>query len=130
MNKLESSSIGRTTFKTIIRDMFDDCFDIDETYIDHSECSVQLGAHIDLDMATELVDYYGLNIPPSDLVGTWMIEATRDRNNGLYWDEVCEAVKVEEVTETKTVTKWKPICNEDDPICSIKQPQSKVCLPK
>lgn len=76
MNKLESSSIGRLTFKTIIRSMFDDCFDIDETYIDHSECRVQLGAHIELDMATELVDMYGLNIPPSDLVGTWMIEAT------------------------------------------------------
>lgn len=118
MNKLESSSIGRLTFKTIIRSIFDDCFDIDETYIDHSECRVQLGAHIELDMATELVDMYGLNIPPSDLVGTWMIEATRDRSNGLYWDEVYEAVKVEEVTETKTVTSWKPIRNEIDLKCS------------
>lgn len=37
---------------------------------------------------------------------------------------------VEKVTETITVTKWKPILDENVPAYRPQQPQSKVCLPQ
>lgn len=46
-------------------------------------------------------------INPEELVGTWMMECSRDYSNGICWSEVSEIVKVEEVTETIVVTKWE-----------------------
>ena len=97
----------------------------------HSECRCELGQEIDLELAKEILDSFkGVYIKPEDLVGTWMMECSRDYSNGIYWSEVSEIVKVEKVTETIVVTKWKPICDETVPICSNQQPQSKVCLPQ
>lgn len=53
------------------------------------------------------------------------------KNAGVdNWDGVSEIVKVEKVTETITVTKWKPILDENVPAYRPQQPQSKVCLPQ
>lgn len=133
MNKLSKYSELMTTaqFKSFIRSVFEDPFEISEDYAEHSECRCQLGQEIDLEIAKEILDCYkGVNITPEDLVGVWMMECSRDYSNGIYWDEVSEIVKVKKVTKTITVTEWKPICDETVPIsCSAKLPQSKVCLP-
>ena len=132
MNKISKYDAVVTTaqFKSLIRSIFEDPFEISEDFMKHSECRCEFGQEIDLDLAKEILDSYkGVNITPEELVGTWMMECLRDYSNGIYWDEVSEIVKVEKVTETITVTKWKPIENETVEPCSSKQPQSKVCLP-
>ena len=132
MNKISKYSveIASAPFKSFIQHIFDDSFDIEEDFSQHSECLVKIGAEIDLEIAKEILSSFpDVQIKPEDLVGTWMLEASRDYNNGLYWDEVSEIVKVHEVTETIVVKKWKPI--DESPVqCSSKQPQSKVRLPE
>ena len=109
--------IASAPFKAFIQHVFDDSFDIEEDFSKHSECLVKIGAEIDLEVAEDILTTFpDVQISPEDLVGTWMLEATRDYNNGLYWDEVSEIVKVEKVTETIVVTKWKPICDENSAI--------------
>lgn len=113
--------IASAPFKSFIQHVFDDSFDIDEEFSQHSECLVKIGAEIDLEIAKEILNSFpDVQIKPEDLVGTWMLQASRDYSNGLYWDEVSEIVKVHEVTETITVKTWKPICNETVQQCSKK----------
>lgn len=129
MNKIYKygTQVTSAQFNSLIRSIFEDPFDIDETYLKHSESRVTLGQEIDLELAKEILDCYkGVQFEPGDLVGTWMMECSRDYSNGLYWDEVSEIVKVVKVTETIIVEKWKPIEDENVPKCCPKQPQSKV----
>ena len=101
-------------FGSLIRSIFEDPFEISEEFAKHSECRCEFGQEIDLDLAKEILDSYkNVSVKPEDLVGTWMMECSRDYSNGIYWSEVSEIVKVEKVTETITVTKWKPICDEN-----------------
>lgn len=123
MNKItkHSGAVPSGQFKKLTKYMFDDAFDIEEDFDQHSECHVKIGAEIDLQAAEEILDSFTeVQIKPEDLVGTWMIEGSRDYNNGFYWDNVDEIVKVEQVTETITVTTWKPICDENVKPCSKK----------
>ena len=116
MNKISryGVKVTSTQFSSLIRSIFEDPFEISEEFAKHSECRCELGQEIDLDLAKEILDSFkGVQIKPKDLVGTWMMECSRDYNNGIYWDEVSEIVKVHKVTETITVTKWKPICDEN-----------------
>lgn len=100
-------------FGSLIRSIFEDPFEISEEFAKHSECRCELGQEIDLDLAKDILDSFkGVQIKPEDLVGTWMMECSRDYSNGIYWDEISEIVKVHKVTETIIVTKWKPICDE------------------
>jgi hypothetical protein len=133
MNKISKydNVVNPVQFGTLIRSIFEDPFEISEDFMKHSECRCELGQEIDLELAKEILDCFkGVHIKPEDLVGTWMMECSRDYSNSIYWSEVSEIIKVEEVTETIVVTKWKPICDETVPICSSQQPQSKVCIPK
>ena len=120
MNKISKHGtvVNPVQFRQLIRSIFEDPFEISEDFMKHSECRCELGQEIDLELAKEILDSYkGVNIEPKDLVGTWMMECSRDYSNGIYWDEVSEIVKVEKVTETITVTKWKPILDENVPAC-------------
>ena len=133
MNKISKydNVVTPAQFGSLIRSIFEDPFEISEDFMKHSECRCEFGQEIDLELAKEILDSYkGVNIEPKDLVGTWMMECSRDYSNGIYWDEVSEIVKVEKVTETITVTKWKPILDENVPAYRPQQPQSKVCLPQ
>ena len=133
MNKISRYGVKVTSaqFSSLIRSIFEDPFEISEEFAKHSECRCELGQEIDLTLAKEILDSFkGVPINPEELVGTWMMECSRDYSNGICWSEVSEIVKVEEVTETIVVTKWKPICDETASICSNQQPQSKVCIPK
>ena len=116
MNKISRYGVKVTSaqFSSLIRSIFEDPFEISEEFAKHSECRCELGQEIDLTLAKEILDSFkGVQIKPEDLVGTWMMECSRDYSNGIYWDEVSEIVKVEKVTETIIVTKWKPICDEN-----------------
>lgn len=116
MNKISRYGVKVTSaqFSSLIRSIFEDPFEISEEFAKHSECRCELGQEIDLDLAKEILDCYkGVFIKPEELVGTWMMECSRDYSNGIYWDTVSEIIKVEKVTETITVTKWKPICDEN-----------------
>ena len=116
MNKISKYGvqIGTAPFKEFIKHIFDDSFDIEEEFSKHSECRVSIGAEIDLEVAKDILESFSdVHIKPEDLVGTWMMECSRDYSNGIYWDTVSEIIKVEKVTETITVTKWKPICDEN-----------------
>ena len=111
MNKLTcfSLNLDGKVFKRLLKYLFDDSFEIDSEYAKHSECHVTMGATVDLDVAADIVSTFNLEIKPEELVGTWAVEGSSDYSNGFYWDCVDEALKVEQVTETIKVTKWKPI---------------------
>lgn len=132
MNKITASSLNMgSEFKALLRYMFDDNEEIESDYAKHSSCRVKLLARIDQEIAIDIINEFNLPLTVDDLVGNWVIESLSDYSWGIDWDMVDEAVKVEQVTETITVTKWKPICDENvQPACSSKQPQSKVCLPQ
>lgn len=115
MNKISQygpNSFGLTPaqFKTLVRFIFDDPFDIKEEYHQYSECLVTLGAEIGLEVAKECLECVvgNIQIKPEDLVGTWMCDTSRD--DGIRWDDISEIQKCHQVTETKIVTTWKPIC--------------------
>ncbi len=107
-------------FKSFLRYMFDDPEEIGNEYAKHSSCRVQLMATIDESVALELIESFNLSLSKEDLIGNWMIESLSDYNWGIEWDLVDEVVKVHKVTETITVTKWKPIQNETVLTCCSK----------
>ncbi len=111
MNKLTcfSLNLDGKVFKRLLKYLFDDTFEIDSEYAKHSECNVVLGATVDLEVASDIVSNFNLEIKPEELVGTWAVSGMSDYSNGFYWDCVDEAYRVEEVTETKVVTYWKPV---------------------
>lgn len=118
MNKIVRGKVPSKAFDIIMRYIFDDPETVDETYLEHSECRVVQVARIESEAdLIELANILGPNsdvgalhgIKLSELVGHWMLEGTRSDSNGMYWDTVDEIVKCHEVTETITVTKWKPI---------------------
>lgn len=128
MNKIRRSDVPY--FNKLIRAMFDDSFDISEEVGKHDCARVELGTHVDEETAKWLKEYLSDEAcPPTvdSLIGTWMLEAERSYSNGLYWDEVSEIVKVEQVTETIIVTKWKPIPDETNSCtpCSVASPCCK-----
>lgn len=116
MNKIVRGPVPNEAFDIILRFIFDDHETVEEDYLEHSECRVVQVAHIDFESLHQLharlmqVDVGVLDgVKLSELVGDWMLEGTRSDNNGMYWDQIPEIVKCHEVTETITVTKWKPI---------------------
>lgn len=132
--KLSGSSTGlsRGDFQSFAKSLFDDSEELDSEYAKHSECHVTLLAEVDLEWAEVLQKRYKLPCTPEQMVGHWKVEGTSDYSWGFNWDCVDEVVKVykTERTVTKTIVEWKPVCDENVPICSSKQPQSKVCLPE
>lgn len=122
--------IGTDKFRKLVQYMFDDPEEIDEVYIDRDECRMKYLAQITLDEAKAIAHLHQLSCAPVHLVGNWMLEVSRTDSNGICWHEVNELIRVEEVTETIVVKKWKPTCNENPAQCSSEQPQSKVCLPQ
>lgn len=114
-NKIVRGPVPSKAFNTIMRFIFDDPETVEEHYLEHSECRVVQIAYIGYEELKELHSKIGTDagalhgVKLSELVGTWMLEGTRSDNNGMYWDQVTEIVKCQEVTETITVTKWKPI---------------------
>ena len=129
MNKIWKYGTTLTTaqFKSLIRSIFEDPFEISEEFMKHQECRCELGQEIDLELAKEILDSYkGIQITPEQLVGTWMMECSRSYNDGIYWDEVSEIVKVREVTETITVTKWKPI-EDENPVSEVPCARPQSC---
>lgn len=122
ITRVGADSFGLTPvqFRSLVRHIFDDPFDISEEYVYHSECRVILGAEIDLDVAKEIIDCIAgnTNFTPEDLVGTWMCETYRD--DGIQWSLIEEIQKCHQVTETKIVTTWKPICeNPQQTTCPV-----------
>ncbi|QHJ79824.1 MAG: hypothetical protein [Caudoviricetes sp.] len=108
--KLTAQMFGMgSEFTQLLRYLFDDSFDISEEFSKHSSCRVELGAEICEEVAEDIISSFKLDIDPVQLVGTWKCEAERSYNNGVHWDCVDEAIMVVQVTETKTVTSWKPI---------------------
>lgn len=140
MNKItdQTFALSNNGWQKLLRHIFDDCETIEGGHFKHSEFFCQLVGEVDLDWASHIVASMGLTyarhfdreVKPADLVGTWMVEGTTSPGNGFYWDYVSEVAKVEKVTETITVTKWKPIPDETASACSYQQPKGKVCLPK
>lgn len=135
MNKLERGPVPSKTFNQLIRYIFDDAEMVEEDYMDHDECRVLLIAELRDQDLHDLHQYlmrsdvnFGalLGTPVTALTGHWMMEATRSNNNGTYWDQVSEIHKCHEVTETITVTKWKPLDAQQSSKESIPaQPASK-----
>lgn len=112
MNKLCPLNLGIDTaaFRSLARHMFDDPEEISEEYVDRDECRMQYLTEIEnLVDAGEILEGLGLGLDPEILVGCWMLEISRTDSCGIHWDECWEIVRVEQVTETKTVTYWKPI---------------------
>lgn len=111
MNELTAKILGldESGFIKFMKHMFDDTFEISNEYSKHSACNVELGTEIDLEYATELVQTFALPVAPSDLVGTWAYAASSDYSWGIEWSMVECAYRVEQVTETITVTNWKPV---------------------
>ncbi|AEJ81435.1 gp59 [Erwinia phage vB_EamM-Y2] len=111
MNNLTAKVLGLdgNEFIRFMKYMFDDTFEIDEEYSKHSSCNVERGVEIDLEIATDLVQSFCLPVAPADLVGVWAFAASSDYSWGIEWDMVDCAYRVEQVTETITVTKWKPV---------------------
>lgn len=114
MNKILKHSHSSKKFKVLIQYIFDDYQEIDEVYLKHDEVAVKAIAEVTLEIATDAIAEAEIEgMQPQELVGIWMMEGSRSSSNGFYWDLVDEIVKVEEVTETKIVTYWKPICDEN-----------------
>lgn len=114
MNKILKHSHSSKKFKVLIQYIFDDYQEIDEVYLEHDEVAVKAIAEVTLEIATDAIAEAEIEgMQPQELVGIWMMEGSRSSSNGFYWDLVDEIVKVEEVTETKIVTYWKPICDEN-----------------
>lgn len=114
MNKILKHSHSSKKFKVLIQYIFDDYQEIDEVYLKHDEIAVKAIAEVTLEIATDAIAEAEIEgMQPQELVGIWMMEGSRSSSNGFYWDLVDEIVKVEEVTETKIVKYWKPICDEN-----------------
>lgn len=118
MNKIERGPVPSKTFNRLIRYIFDDPETVEEDYIDHDECRVVYVAELrgqDLHDLHQYLMQDGMDLgalfgtPLLDMDGYWMMETTRSNSNGTYWDQVTEIRKSHEVTETVTVTKWKPL---------------------
>lgn len=111
MNSLTKKSLGldASEFKRFVKYLFDDTFKISEEFAKHSSCNVTEGVTVDLEIATNIVELFSIPVSAADLVGTWAIDVLSDYNWGIEWDMVYEAYRVEQVTETITVTKWKPV---------------------
>ena len=125
MNKISRYGVKVTSaqFSSLIRSIFEDPFEISEQFAKHSECRCELGQEIDLALSKEILDCCkGVFIKPEDLVGTRMMECSRDYSNGISWNEVSVIVKVEKVIETIIVENWKPICDENSahPVPSVR----------
>lgn len=122
MNKLERGPIPSKTFSRVIRYIFDDADMVEEDYMDHDECRVTLVAEL---REEDLQDFFNYlmraghdlgplhGTPMESLIGNWVMDTTRSNSNGLHWDEVSEICKCHEVTETITVTKWKPVSDAE-----------------
>ena len=84
----------------------------------HDECNITVVSSVDAEMAeligNTLVER-GVSLGAlwgesfTVFIGDWMAEPSRSYTNGTNWDCVYEIVRCHEVTETITVTKWKPI---------------------
>lgn len=111
MNKLSASTLGITDqqFTQLIRLIFDDYEELDEQHLKHSEFLITALADVDKGWANTMVKMINLSIDSSVLVGHWIAELCREESWGTNWSQTSEILRAEEVTETKTVTYWKPI---------------------
>ncbi|WJN63683.1 hypothetical protein Erwinia_phage_Aioli_00035 [Erwinia phage Aioli] len=111
MNNLNHTSTGLVggDFIKFLKYLFDDTFEIDATPGKHSSSNVTLGVEVTLEVAIDMVDEFQLPIAAADLVGTWAMDASSDYSWGIEWSMVDCAYRVEQVTETKIVTSWKPV---------------------
>ena len=105
-------------FAKLVKYLFDDCETVEEEYSKHSACNVTLQATIDLETAEGAVEYAGVDIPAEDLVGDWLVYASREYSWGIDWDNVYEIFRGAKVETTKTETKWNPIHAESSAPCS------------
>ena len=104
------ADVTSAQFKSLIRNIFEDPTKVESVYVKCSEHAVKYIQEIDLELAKEILDCCkGTSLTPEQLVGTWMMKCSQDYTNGIYWDSVSEIYKVHKVTETVTVTTWKPI---------------------
>ena len=105
-------------FAKLVKYLFDDCETVEEEYSKHSACNVTLQATIDLETAEGAVEYAGVDIPAEDLVGDWLVYASREYSWGIDWDNVYEIFRGAKVETTKTETKWNSIHVESSAPCS------------
>lgn len=120
-------------FRSLIKYLYEatDAEELNEVYIDRDECRMTYLMQITPEVADEVEKQFNLGVMlKNQLIGDWLLELSRTDSNGLHWGEVYDIVRAEKKTETITVTKWKPICDESPVQCSSEQPQSKVCLPQ
>ena len=105
-------------FAKLVKYLFDDCKTVEEEYSKHSACNVTLQATSDLETAEGAGEYAGVDTPAEDLVGDWLVYASREYSWGIDWDNVYEIFRGAKVETTKTETKWNPIHVESSAPCS------------
>lgn len=107
---IRTSELGSELFRSLREFIFDDYETLEEDYMEHDECRIVMLSEVSLADAQLFVNSHpDCDIAAESLVGHWMGETTRSNNNGTYWGGFYEFQKVKQVTETKTVTSWKPI---------------------
>jgi len=120
-NVLSSSNTNREVFKKLRDFIFDDFSIVDEEYLKHSETLVCIVSQIDLkDAETFTTNHPECGLQAEDLAANWMASTGRSYNEGVRTSDIDEMVKAHEVTETITVTKWKPL-DEKPETCSINE---------
>lgn len=110
-NELTPSNLGISSEKFIgvVKYLFDDPEEIEEVYVDRDECRMKYLAHVDIETAKDCVNLRLLSCLSEHLVGDWMLQVSRTDREGICWFEVDKLIRVEKVTETVVVTKWKPV---------------------
>lgn len=109
-DKVSKSFFGSKLFDDLRKFIFDDYETLEEDYMEHDECRIVILSEVSLADAQGFLERHPeYDIAAESLVGAWMGETTRSDNNGTYWDGFYEFQKVKQVTETVTVTSWKPI---------------------
>lgn len=123
MNRLTPSLIGEEAFEAIRNQIFDDFNIVEEDYNKHSETFVLIQCSVDQDAANAIcsllknhkVDCSKLaGLKASFLVGDWLANTSKTYNDGVDTDSIDEMYKGHKVTETISVTSWKPLNVEQE----------------